>query len=456
MNRAVLWGVLLITALHAFDELVLVIALPAITGELNAVNWYGLIIAGYILASIVGMAWAGKRLDETSPRYILNVACAFFIGGLSLAIISEHTALFMLARILQGIGGGIGWTLSYGLVSLVCPPAYKPRAVAAMDAAWIIPSLLAPLIGGVLVDHLNWRWIFAVQLLPVVLAQVLISPRIRHLDKNAAVAADNTRQSLTLMLNALRIAFGVGLFLYVLGQPFGVLWLLLLVMVFAVYQPLATLMPAGWLHLLTPLSASLFVAMMAFLVFYGMEAYQPLYLIQVRGFTTMTAGFVLTTASLSWMFASQLAARNLLPAMLHTYSARLLAGMGLLIASMLLFGLLLFRVIPVFLAYAIWCVAGLGMGFCFSTARATALAFTPKGQEGKVAGAISLSTSLGLSLSSGIGGALLNQVSAYGGQLNQGIALIWIFSLTMALLSAALLWWHHRRNLGQIEESAGH
>jgi MFS family permease len=442
VNKAVLSGVLLITALHAFDELVLVIALPAIANELKAADWYGLIIAVYILASIIGMAWSGKRLDASSPRHMLHVAAAFFGSGLLLALSSQNTAMFLLARTLQGVGGGIGWTLAFGLISLLSPPNEKPKAVAAMDVAWIIPSLLAPLIGGVLVDYLNWRWIFTAQLLPLAVALLLISPRIRHLDK-PPLAAVHWQHTLTELLNACRIALGIGLLLFALGRPLGLTWLLLPVAGLCVYKPLQACMPAAWLQLKTPLSASLFSAMMGFMVFYGMEAYQPLYLIDVRGFSTMTAGLVLTAASVSWMCASQMTAHNWLPAALNSYSARLLSSMALLILSVAIFGLLLFDWIGAGWAYAIWCFAGFGMGLGFNTARATAMTHTQKGQEGFVAGAISLSTSLGLSLSSGIGGALRNQVSAQGGTLNDAIALIWVMALLMALLSLALLWRHH-------------
>lgn len=444
MNRAVLFGVLVVTALHAFDELVLVIALPTIAGELGADSWYGLIIAVYVLASIIGMAWAGKRIDEISPLRVLQTGAAFFVSGLVLAMLSQHTAVFVIARILQGIGGGIGWTLSFGLVSLLCPPEGKSRAIAAMDVAWTVPSLLAPLIGGLLIDYLNWRWIFALQLLPVAIALLLIAPRIRHLDK--PLQHYTLWYQLTLVFDACSIAVGTGLLLYALGQPIGLVWALLPVAALIVFAPLRRCMPDHWLRLRDPLSASLFTAMMGFLVFYGLEAWQPLYLIELKGFSTFTAGLALTAASVCWMLSSQLAAHNKLPAMLRSYSACLVFGMSILTLSMLLFALLLINAVPPAFTYVVFSLAGLGMGLCFNTARSTALAHTPAGKDGFVAGAISLAVSLGLSLATGIGGALRNHVSASGGELQEAIEQIWLFSMTMAVLTLALLWWHHLYN----------
>lgn len=444
MNRAVLFGVLLITALHAFDELVLVIALPAIATDLGADSWYGLIIAAYVLASIIGMAWAGKRLDQISPRHVLYTGAAFFIAGLVLALCSTNTALFLCARILQGVGGGVGWTLAFGFISLLCSPHEKPRAVAAMDVAWILPSLLAPLIGGVLVDYLNWRWIFALQFIPVLLAVLLITPHIRHLDRTAPPL--KWWQHLAPVLDAIRIALGTGLLLYALSQPLGLVWLLLPLAWFCVQEPLRNCMPPAWLRLQGPLSASLFTAMMAFLVFYGLEAWQPLYLIEVQGFTTMTAGLALTSASVCWMISSQLVAHEKLPLALASYSAKLVMGMTLLIISLSLFGLMLKGTLPAIASYGVLGLAGLGMGFCFTTARATAMQYTPAGQEGFVAGAVSLCVSMGLSLATGVGGALRNHATTNGSTLLEAIALIWIFSVGAAVITLTLLWRHHTRH----------
>ena len=416
-------------------------SMPAPAGELSADSWYGLIIAVYVLASIIGMAWVGKRIDEISPLQVLQTGAAFFASGLVLAMLSQHTAVFVVARILQGIGGGIGWTLSFSLVSLLCPPEAKSRAIAAMDVAWTVPSLLAPLIGGMLIDHFHWRWIFALQLLPVAISLLLIAPRIRHLNK--PVAPYSLWYQLTLVFDACSIAVGTGLLLYALGQPLGLVWALLPVAALIVYTPLRRCMPEHWLLLRDPLSASLFTAMMGFLVFYGLEAWQPLYLMELKGFSSLTAGLALTAASVCWMLSSQMTAHNLLPAMLQSYSARLVFGMSILTFSMLLYALLLINAAPAGFTYIVFSLAGLGMGLCFNTARSTALAHTPAGKEGFVAGAISLSVSLGLSLATGIGGALRNHATAVGGELQDAIELIWVFSMSMAVVTIALLWWHH-------------
>ena len=437
MNRSVLFGVLLITALHAFDEMVLVIALPAISSDLGSGSWYGLIIAVYILASIVGMTWAGQAMDRSGPAKVVLTAAIFFTSGLLLAVVSWNTFSFMFARILQGVGGGMGWTLSFGIISLLSDDDQKPKAVAAMDVAWIFPSLLAPLVGAVFIDYMSWRWIFAAQLLPLALAVSLVYPRIMHLRGHK-----NARSNFNVLINAARLALGCGLLLYLLGTPIGWWWLGLIPSFFLMAKPLHESMPVGWARLDTPLSACIILACLAFLVFYSVEAYQPLYLIEVRDLSTLQSGLILTCASVCWMFGSQMTARGWIPG---NYSQRILIGFTVLSLGIGSLALLLFTSASLLWAYPLWSVTGIGMGIAFNTARATAMQHTQPGQEGLVAAGISLSVSMGLALATGFGGAIKNQTFEAGYSLNTAITTIWLMSICIAILSWLLLWWHHRK-----------
>ncbi len=437
MNRAILIGVLVITAMHAFDELVLIIALPAVAADLGSAAWYGLIIAAYVLASVVGMSWAGPSMDRMGPLPVLGAAGTAFVAGLVLAALSWNTAVFVIARILQGIGGGIGWTIAFGLISLACPDEQKPRAIAAMDVAWVFPAVLAPIAGGYLVDYLHWRWIFVLQIPPLLLAILLIAPRIRQFRGHRESAGR------PVLGNAVRLALGSGTLLYLLGRPPDWLWLGMVPALWLAARPFNLSMPPRWWRMADPLSTSLVCAVLAFLVFYGMQAYQPLYLIEVSGLSTQRTGLILTCASLLWMIGSLLVARNHIgggPA------ARLLLGMSTLVAGILLLGPVLFGGLDVNWAYPAWAVAGLGMGITFNTSRATAMAHTAPGQHGFVATAISLCASMGLSFATGIGGAIKNQMQRLDAPLDASIQGIWCFSVLLSLLALVLLGHYYGRH----------
>ena len=436
MNPAILAGVLLITGVHAFDELVLIVAMPVISADLDARAQYGLIIASYILASIVGMNWAGRETDRRGPLPVFIAACTIFVAGILLAASANDTLTFIAGRVLQGIGGGIGWTLTFALISLTCPPEEKARAVAAMDVAWVVPSLLAPLLGGIMVEYLSWRWVFLLQLIPVSAALLLITPRIRHLQ------GDGTRNDPWLLLAALRIAVAVGVLLYCMGVPAGPVWLLALPAVWLMASPMQRFMPADWWRMQTPLSMSLVMAMLAFVVFYSMEAYAPLYLVDVREVSTLQAGLIMTCASVFWMVGSQLAARNILG---RDYAGRMLLGLAFIIAGIGSMAGMFYGGASALWAYPSWCLAGLGMGITFNTSRTTAMEHTPPGQDGEVGASVNLSISLGLALATGLGGAIVNHGRLSQLPLNHAIQSIWLLSMALAVVGCLLLWGHLRR-----------
>lgn len=422
---------MLITAMHAFDELVLVIALPRISTELHSQAWYGLIIASYILASIAGMTWAGKRIDARGPLPVFLLAMTSFALGLVLAVLAQNTLTFVIARMLQGLGGGLGWTMAFALINLLCEPKQKSRAIAAMDIAWVVPSLLAPSIGGWLVDHMHWHWIFVVQFIPLSLALLLITPRIRHMGKSGGTTPWHV------VSDAIRIAAGVGFFLYILSTPPGLLWWLLLPTFLVSMAPFNRHMPEQWWRARSSLSIAMVVAMPAFLVFYGMEAFLPLYLIEVRDLSSITAGLILSTASVSWMLGS--IAQSRLQYRFNEHQA-MLAGFMLLTGSLLLQGLIINQQeLSVYWSYPVWALAGLGMGITFNAARTSALHNTPQNQEGAVATSISLAANMGIGIAAGVGGAIKNHFHFLGGSLSDAMLAIDLFSVVTGLAVIVLL-----------------
>ncbi len=440
MNRSVLAGVLLLTALHAFDELVLIIGLPTIAADLGSNQWYGLTIACYVLASIVGMAWSGQAMDQLGPGTVILTAAVFLLIGLITAVLCSSIEVFILARILQGIGGGMGWTIALGLISLLSPPEEAPKAVAAMDIAWIIPSLMAPLVGGFLIDYMSWRWIFALQIPVLLIALLMVVPKVKAFRGNT----DNIpRETLSyVVLRSIRLALCCGLLLYILSQPIGLLWLLLIPTLAGIISPLNKSLPSGWWQLNTPLSAALVVACLAFFLFYGTEAYQPLYLIEVHGFSSIHAGLVLTAASLTWMLGSQLTARNIFA---FDYATVMLIGALLLAAGFVILWLVIYEFVNVYWSYIGWAIGGLGMGTFFNTARTTAIKNTPKQQEGFVAGALSLCVSIGLSFATGLGGAIKNNAELSGAPLSSAIQAIWWVSWLTLIITIGGLFWHRHQ-----------
>jgi len=207
MSRPLQFGLILAVSLYAFDELVITIALPTIVRDLGGGDWYGISLASYILASLISVVWAGNSIDRRGPVRIFLIGYGLFAGGLLLAMQADSMLEFIAARIIQGLGGGISWTVAYAITNIVIPKQDRPRMIALLDSAWLIPSLLAPTIGGYLIDYLDWHWIFTVQLPFLLIAACMLYPQLKPLHKAETTGKTGSVEALW---TALRIAGGAG------------------------------------------------------------------------------------------------------------------------------------------------------------------------------------------------------------------------------------------------------
>ena len=142
--------------------------------------------------------------------------------------------------------------------------------------------------------------------------------------------------------------------------------------------------------------------------FLGCDAFMPLALTELRGFSVSGAGLVISAASLSWSLGSFLQAgldrrdggagrpRRLLAGL-----SVLLTGIGIAAAGVLADG------VPVALAVAGWAIAGFGIGIGYPSIGAIVLSAAPGGEEGGVSAALQLSETIGVAVFTGIGGALI-------------------------------------------------
>jgi len=441
MNRLVLTGLLLIVALHAFDEFVLLIALPTIADSLGSAQWYGIVIASYILASIVGAMWSGSRIDERGPLHVFQIAAGCFASGLVITVFAETTSTFIIARLLQGFGGGVAWTFSFALINLLCRDDQKSGAIAALDIAWVLPSLIAPSIGGWLVDYWHWHWIFIIQLPVLFIAYLFIAPRIKQLAKPACPI------NWKIIIDALRVAFGTAAMLYIIATPLSWVWLLIPIMLFVSMAPYNRFMPKDWWQLKTPLSIAIAVATPAFIILYGIEAYLPLYLIEARDLSSINAGFVLSTASIGWMLGSMLQVK--VQHRLSAHKAMIVGFSGMTFSVVLMLLVINYPTISAYWCYPIWALTGVGMGIAFNAARTSALYNTEKNQDGATATSITLAANLGVGLASGVGGAMKNHILAAGGTLDDTMQAICLLAIAAGIVLIIMLF----RRLSFIQNS---
>ncbi len=430
-HRWLTLGLILLTLGPAFEGLAVATILPKIVANLGGLDLYGWAFSAYMLAMLVGLILAGGEADRRGPALPFISGVALFVLGLILAGTAYSMIIFVLSRGVQGFGAGLLASVALVCVGRGYPETVKPRMLAVLSSAWVVPGLVGPALAGVVADLLGWRWVF-LGLVPILpLATGLVLPSLRQLPAPTVPGSFDAPR----LIAAVGLVIGTGMTLTGLQTGSVPVATLLILLGLAVGIPsLRRLLPPGTLRAKAGMPAAIATMGLLSMAFFGGEAFLPLTLISIRGQSTIIAGVTLTAATLTWTAGSwvqaQLAPRQ--GRRLLVTTALLLLAFGLAgIASVLIPGMLV-GVAPV-----AWGVAGLGMGLAYSTLSLVVLETASVDQQGTASASLQLASVLGSALGTGLGGVIIAFVAAAGGPPRSGIVVVDI--LVIAVTGLAIL-----------------
>lgn len=427
----------------AFEGMAVPTVLPDTLDDLGGLALYGWAFSGFWLANLVGITLAGAESDRSGPWRPFALGTACFAVGLLVAAFAPNMAIVVAGRVVQGLGAGATYAVTYVAVARGYPAAAQPRMIAIISSAWVLPGLLGPAFAALLADQLSWRWVFAAlaPLLPVV-AIAMQEPLRRLVATGApttpAHGADTSGEPAGLAQHArdgVVLAIGAGLLLAV--PTSGQLWLGLLLGLgglVLVRGPLTRLLPAGTLTGRPGRTAAIAAAGLLSVAFLGTEAFVPLAVASVRNAGIVFGGVALSAAAVTWSTGSWIQARI---AAGGTRSALVTAGFALVLVGIGLVTLVPLTSVPVWLALVAWAVAGLGMGLAYSTVTLVTLESAPSGEEGAASAALQLSNTLGIALGTGVAGGVV-AVMAEGLGLAPGIGLANLIMMIVCVLGVLL------------------
>ncbi|HZD20407.1 MAG TPA: MFS transporter [Burkholderiales bacterium] len=150
--------------LAAVDQTLLATATPAIAADLGGLTDTSWIAVAYLLSSASVVPLYGRLGDRRGRREMLLVAVGIFsIGSLACGL-AQSLPQLVAARILQGLGGGGLMTLSQALIGELIAPRERARFQAYFAMVFTLASVTGPVVGGAVVSHLSWRWLFLANL----------------------------------------------------------------------------------------------------------------------------------------------------------------------------------------------------------------------------------------------------------------------------------------------------
>ncbi len=380
-RRVATGAVLTALVVAAFEGTVVTPAMPTIVRELGGMSAYALVFSAFLIASTVAVLVCGKVADALGRRPVFLGGMVLFLAGSALCGAATSFAALVAFRVIQGLGAGalqpIAMTISADLYTL----EERARIQGVFTGAWGVANVVGPVIGGWIVMHLSWRWVFLVNVPVGVVSMALLLASYRDPGRGGA------RPSLR------------GLF---------------------------ALLPTSTLEV-PAVRAGLVASVFAGGILAACSAYVPLWMTTHARADALDAGAALVPMLVGWAFGSSFGVRVLV-----ARGMRASVGGGFTIALLGAAGLALAAAVHAPTAWALGCLAllGLGLGPAASTSLVGPQSCVPWAQRGAVTSAVYALRALG-------GSVVVATLGAAGGG-DHDAALVRFTSLGVLALAGVL------------------
>ena len=148
--------------LAALDSTVIGTAMPTVVASLGGLDIFSWTFSVYLLTSTAALPIFGSLSDRFGRRAMFVVSVWIFTVSSALCGLATNMVFLIGARALQGIGAGGSFAMAQAIFGEIFSPKERGRMQGYLAAVWGISALVGPLIGGLIVHHLGWRWTFFV------------------------------------------------------------------------------------------------------------------------------------------------------------------------------------------------------------------------------------------------------------------------------------------------------
>ncbi|WP_404452441.1 MDR family MFS transporter [Virgibacillus necropolis] len=390
-------------------------AIPSIVADLGGFSSYSWVFSAYSLTNAATVLIFGKLSDIFGRKPIFVVGVTIFLIGSICCGLSTSMLMLIISRFIQGLGAGAVMPIATTIVGDIYDKRQRAKIQGYLSSVWGISAVTGPLLGGMFVDLLSWRYVFWMNI-PLGLLAMLgiiiflhedIEKKERSIDYGGSILIMVAISSLMVILveGGLAIPWSSPLMICLIFLTLGGL----ILFIFHEKNAKEPMMPFDlWKYKL--ISIANITTLTTGMILIGVSSYLPAFVQGVMDQSATVAGFTLTTMSIGWPIASTIAGRLLL--VIGYRATSLIGGISLIIGGIFFF-MLSPDMGPIWAGTGSFFI-GVGMGLT-STSFIVAIQSTVSWERRGIATAANMfMRSLGSAIGAALLGGLLNsQIKAY-------------------------------------------
>lgn len=307
--KMVTLAVFITTFMSAIEGTIVSTAMPTIIADLDGLAIMSWVVSIFLLMTAVSTPIYGKLADSIGRRPVFLFGIGMFVVGSALCGLSQSMVQLIIFRMLQGLGSGAIQTAGVTVLADMYPIDKRAKMLGLTSAFWGMASVIAPLLGGFIVQQLSWHWVFMINVPIGLIAFFLVA---------AYLHEDFAKNNLTMDLKGSisLVVFLLALMLLLQEAEKGLNWTLLVFLPVAAVSLLVfiktektaedPIIPFSVLKNREFLAVNLLQLLVSGVVI-GFEFYIPTWLQGIDGVSASLAGFAITPSSIMWTAGSFLA-----------------------------------------------------------------------------------------------------------------------------------------------------
>lgn len=397
----------------AINQTIIGVAMPRIIAKLGGMDYYTWVITIYLLTMAVASILVGKLSDIYGRKPFILAGIGLFTVGAFFSGFSSDIFQLIIFRGVTGFGAGIIMSTSFTAIGDLYLPRERARWTGLMSGIFGIASVLGPLMGGYIVDHLNWQWVFWVFLPLGIVAFIMIALLFPKVPRREGESIDYVGSAfLTVTIVALLLAFslagsGPGEYAWTSWQIIGLFGLTILGLIAFMITETKVKSPVLPLALfkndiVTLSNIALFLLSAGMM---GVMIYAPFFIQGVKGISPSGSGYMMMPMSIVMVFATAFA--GLFMTKTGKYKAMAITGLSTAAVGITLLSTIS-AATPIYLMILFLSIIGIGLGLCMPVFSLTVQNAVPLRELGVASASSQLFRNLGNTIGVGILGSVMS------------------------------------------------